>query len=362
MSSSSSASAIVADKVSGHHLLKIDGYLGMMGPPSGESVTSCPFAVGGHLWRISCYPSGSHEWYRSYISLELVLAEEVETGVRAVVQFALMPQEQATFFRKNKPRIVRSGEHKFASHGSWRCPMFVDKTTLTKSKYLKDESFTIRCDILVFKKSRAQEGAAEPETAAPRSVSVLPSDLNRHLGGLLETGKGADVVFEVAGHNFAAHRWLLAARSPVFNAEFFGAMKGSDVAPGAVRIGDMEAPVFKAFLSFMYTDSMPEMAKKEEDAMYQHLLVAADRYNMERLKLICQDKLCRCRRIDGSSVANVLALAELHHCSDLKDACLEFLSIPANLREAMANDGFEHLSASCPSVVKELIAMCSSAP
>ncbi|KAE8793312.1 BTB/POZ domain containing protein [Hordeum vulgare] len=70
----------------------------------------------------------------------------------------------------------------------------------------------------------------------------------------------------------------------------------------------MEAPVFKAFLSFMYTDSLPEMAKKEEDAMYQHLLVAADRYNMERLKLICQDKLCR--RIDGSSVANVLALAE----------------------------------------------------
>ncbi|KAM3196081.1 hypothetical protein ACQJBY_071979 [Aegilops geniculata] len=207
-----------------------------------------------------------------------------------------------------------------------------------KSKYLKDDSFTIRCDIVVFKKSRAQEAASK--TAAPRSISVPPSDLNRHLGGLLETGKGADVVFEVAGHKFSAHRWLLAARSPVFNAEFFGAMKESDV----VRIGDMEAGVFKAFLGFMYTDSLPEMAKKEEDAMYQHLLVAADRYNMERLKLICEDKLCK--RIDASSVANVLALAELHHCRDLKDA--------------MATDGFEHLSTSCPSVVKELIALCSA--
>lgn len=358
MSSSASASAIVADKVSGHHVLKIDGFLGMMVLPSGESVTSCPFTVGDHLWRISCYPRGKDLWHQEYISLELVLAEEVETEVSALAQFALVGEEQASFFgKKNKPTKVASGILKFDSHDdSWECPTFIKRTTLVKSKYLKDDSFTIRCDIVVFKKSRAQEGAAE--TAAPRSVSVPPSDLNRHLGGLLETGKGADVVFEVAGHKFSAHRWLLAARSPVFNAELFGAMKESDVTPGVVRIGDMEAQVFKAFLSFMYTDSLPEMAKEEEDAMYQHLLVAADRYNMERLKLICEDKLCK--RIDASTVANVLALAELHHCRELKDACFEFLSTPANLREAMATDGFEHLSTSCPSVVKELIAICSA--
>ncbi|KAF7046005.1 hypothetical protein CFC21_055066 [Triticum aestivum] len=135
-------------------------------------------------------------------------------------------------------------------------------------------------------------------------------------------------------------------------------MKESDIAVSVVRIGDMEAGVFEAFLGFMYTGSLPEMAKEEEDAMYQHLLVAADRYNMERLKLICEDKLCK--RIDGSTVANVLALAELHHCRDLKDACYEFLSTPANLTEAMATDGSEHLSTSCPSVVKELIALCSA--
>jgi speckle-type POZ protein len=45
----------------------------------------------------------------------------------------------------------------------------------------------------------------------------------------------------------------------------------------------MEVPVFKALLCFLYTDSLPEMSKEDEDAMYQHLLVAADRYDMERL-------------------------------------------------------------------------------
>ena len=134
-------------------------------------------------------------------------------------------------------------------------------------------------------------------------------------------------------------------------------MKEGDTA-SVVRIDEMEAEVFKSLLCFAYTDSLPVTEKEDEDVMYQHLLVAADRYNMERLKLICEDKLCK--RIDGSTVANVWALAELHHCRDLKDACYEFLSTPANLTEAMATDGSEHLSTSCPSVVKELIALCSA--
>lgn len=103
-------------------------------------------------------------------------------------------------------------------------------------------------------------------------MSVPPSDLDRHLGDLLASGKGADVVFEVAGETFAAHRWLLASRSPVFGAELFGSMKESGTGTGtadAIPIHDMEAQVFRALLQFAYTDSLPETETKgeEEDAM-----------------------------------------------------------------------------------------------
>lgn len=185
-----------------------------------------------------------------------------------------------------------------------------------------------------------------------------PSDLKQHLSGLLLTERGADVVFEAGGETFAAHRCVLAARSPVFSAELFGSMKEGNT-NDLVRIDGMEAQVFKALLYFVYTDSLPEMGKEEEDAMCQHLLVAADTYNMERMKLVCEDKLCK--YINVGTVVHILALAELQHCSGLKSACIHFLSSPANLRAAMASDGFEHLSTTCPSVVKELIAM-SSAP
>lgn len=84
------------------------------------------------------------------------------------------------------------------------------------------------------------------------------------------------------------------------------------------------------------------------------MLVAADKYNLERLKLICEDKLCK--YIYVGTVATILTLAEQHHCHGLKKVCFDFLSSPTNLRAVVATDGFKHLSRSCPAIMEELIA------
>ncbi|TVU31102.1 hypothetical protein EJB05_22772, partial [Eragrostis curvula] len=62
-----------------------------------------------------------------------------------------------------------------------------------------------------------------------------------------------------------------------------------------------------ALLTFMYTDDFPEMKEQEESVRAQHLLVAADKCCLERLKLICEDKLCK--RIDKDSIVNISILA-----------------------------------------------------
>ncbi|KAF8714784.1 hypothetical protein HU200_027311 [Digitaria exilis] len=69
----------------------------------------------------------------------------------------------------------------------------------------------------------------------------------------------------------------------------------------------MEAQVFQALLVFVYTDTWPEVEQEDEPAMSQHLLVAADRYGLERLKLMCEDKLIS--HIDSNSVATLVSLA-----------------------------------------------------
>ncbi|RLN34936.1 BTB/POZ and MATH domain-containing protein 2-like [Panicum miliaceum] len=71
----------------------------------------------------------------------------------------------------------------------------------------------------------------------------------------------------------------------------------------------MEEQDFKSMLHFIYNDGLPEIEKSDDVfVMAQHLLVVADRNKLERLKLICVDKL-----IDTSKVAIVTATTLAFH-------------------------------------------------
>ncbi|KAF8672792.1 hypothetical protein HU200_049246 [Digitaria exilis] len=201
--------------------------------------------------------------------------------------------------------------------------------------------------------SRKKKLRSEDRRAHAPFVVVPPSDLNQHLGNLFVAEDGADVTFQVAGRTFKAHRFLLAARSPVFKAELLGGMKESRAIADHIQIDDILPQVFETLLHFVYNDSLPEMEGEEEAMMAQHLLEAADRYDMQRLKLICEDKLCR--HLDVSTVATTLVLAEQHNCQGLKEACIEFLKSSDALEAVMETDGFDHMAKSCPALMKELM-------
>ncbi|XP_039783560.1 BTB/POZ and MATH domain-containing protein 1-like [Panicum virgatum] len=343
---SGSASAILADTASGYHILRIDAYSRTTATSTGEYLNSLPFTVGGHRWRIRYYPTASHQGTK-ITSLFLYLDESVTEAIKVQLKFRFVGNvaEQA---------LTLGVVHSFISYYAWGDYEFIKRKDLEKSKHLQDDSFAVRCDVVVTGEFRAEEA---PVVTTPASVSVPSSDLHKHLGDLLHSEKGADVVFDVAGQTFAAHRCVLAARSPVFSAELFGVMKESDTGV-VVRIDDMEAQVFKALLYFIYTDLFPNTAEQDEDVLSQHLLVAADRYNLERLKLLCEQKLCE--YIDVGTGATILALAEQHHCHGLKKVCFDFLSSPANLKAVVTSDGFKHLSRSCPSVMEEVIGMLTN--
>ena len=145
----------------------------------------------------------------------------------------------------------------------------------------------------------------------PEQIKVPPPLLGRDLAALLEEGKGADVKITVEDETFDAHRIILEARSPVFHALLNIPMReGSE---GVVNIKDIRPPVFKALLHFMYTDALPdELGDGQMDAaIAQHLLEAADRYELVRLRQICENRLCQ--TVDVDTVATTLTLAEQNH-------------------------------------------------
>lgn len=59
--------------------------------------------------------------------------------------------------------------------------------------------------------------------------------------------------------------------------------------------------------------------------MAQHLLVAADRFQLIRLRGICEQRLCV--SIEEETVATTLALAEQNNALELKRVCLEYVAL-----------------------------------
>jgi speckle-type POZ protein len=155
-------------------------------------------------------------------------------------------------------------------------------------------------------------------------VQLPSSSLSDNLVKLLLEKKGADVDFNVQGEVFSAHKIVLAMRSSVFDAEFYGPME--DKGRQCIIIDDMQPAVFRAFIHYIYTDLMPSMDDLDDDEkreMVKHLVVAADKYAMEPMKMLCEGMLCK--SLDVENLASILALADQHHCNKLKDACIDFM-------------------------------------
>ncbi|KAM0844245.1 hypothetical protein ACQ4PT_057198 [Festuca glaucescens] len=193
---------------------------------------------------------------------------------------------------------------------------------------------------------RADEVAAE--VAPPPPLSRF--DARGLFAETIRSKNLNNVTVHAGGETFSARRWVLEALSPVFRAKL------QDATSGELHMADVDAEVFQAMRQFMYREVLRSDCYEQtevEATMAERLLVAADMYGLEKLKLACGETLCA--RVDLGSVGAMLALAERHGCPVLKEACMAFLSCAGNLRSFVATDGFQRLKRECPSAAEEIV-------
>jgi speckle-type POZ protein len=263
--------------------------------------------------------------------------------VRALYDLRLVNQDSGLSLSVNSCLVSPKEFNSLDITSTWGYASFKKRSELEQSAYLRDDRLIIECDLTVVK---------EPIVAKAVEVQIPPSDLSDNFGKLLETAEKADVTFKVKGKAFRAHKIVLATRSPVFKAELYGPMRDKR---RNITVQDMQPAVFKALLHFIYTDSLPSMDNLDVDdnqEMVKHLLVAADRYAMERMKIQCEGILCK--SLDVETVATTLALADQHHCIRLRDACIEFITSSNRMDDVLASEGYVHLKRSCPSVLLDV--------
>jgi speckle-type POZ protein len=299
--------------------------------PIRKAMHSNAFLAGGHMWRIKCYPRGSRESDDGvYLSIFAQLVSK-SSSVNAIFEVFLVDKDGQT----SSSAAKRSDVHLFQEE-DWGWCHFVTHTDLV-NKYIIDEHITFMCAVLVIH---------------DRSIPVPPSDMGKHLGTLLDSTDGTDVSFIVDSERFCAHRAVLSARSLVFKAELLGSM--AEAAMASITLHDIAPATFRVMLRFIYTDVFPgddELGESPSE-MVQHLLAAADRYALDRLKLMCARKLWSDVSVD--TVASTLACAEMHNCLELKNNCIAFFAVEKHFKKAVLTPGFVQLVQQFPTIIDEL--------
>ncbi|KAF8708841.1 hypothetical protein HU200_030231 [Digitaria exilis] len=220
----------------------------------GRLLKSTPLTVGGYSWMIQFFLNGHSFDYCSYYMRK---ASACVSLAGTPVAATAMPKAKYTLSlvgRDGQPSRLWRARSPIRTYGwphpnSWGIKLHYRKPLLRLFGCLDGNRLKIRCELTVF-----------VFTALSTTKDTSPA--------------GADVTFHVAGAAFRAHKVMLAARSPVFDAELFGPMAKKD---DFVEIADMEPAIFEMLLHFVYTDSLLAIFN---GAGNNSTAVAADRYGM----------------------------------------------------------------------------------
>ncbi|GJN36667.1 hypothetical protein PR202_gb25549 [Eleusine coracana subsp. coracana] len=318
------ASTCALETSRGKHVFKIAGYNLYKGHGVGRFIRSSTFFVGGRGWSIRYYPDGhAGNENRPFVSVYLELMDQKQgtAEVRAVYNLGLVDQLNGTSKVLFNPVVPKAFSR---ASPAWGARWFIRRTELeASSTFLRDDTIVIECEISVI-------------VTMPRRVPMWRSSSRIRL---------------------SVHV-VLATRSPVFKAELCGPLR--DKERQNIIVEDMQPTVFSALLHFIYTDSLPSMDdlhRGENREFVKYLLEAADRYAMDRMKIICESILCK--RLDLDNVAATLALADQHQCHKLKDVCIQFIISSNGIEEMMASQGYLYLKRACPGVTVEILEKAS---
>lgn len=131
-----------------------------------------------------------------------------------------------------------------------------------------------------------------------------------------DRNKTGDIKFSVGSEVIHAHRCVLAALSPKYEAEFYGSLPEN----GIVHVKDVSPAAFKEFLQFFYTEDVTLSIENIEDVLNLSKQSLNEKLVTEctdfLLEMIALDKLCWCYR-----------LALLHDIKTLTEFCEDHISV-----------------------------------
>ncbi|XP_031787262.1 speckle-type POZ protein B [Nasonia vitripennis] len=257
------------------------------GPPGNESFK----------WFLRLYPA------KSSVGIYLIKNSSSTIAVNDTFTIGSKKKSYVDTFKGTKPE-------------GW--PTFMDRSVAINS-CLPNGSLVVKCEISTLSNIVAStEINVDPYSSTKNKVnkSKLPDELLT----LLEDEKFSDITILLDDNEIRAHRIILALRSPVFaslleeNRTESNCNRNSSI----LEIKDVKPKIFKKLLHYIYTDKVDSIDSK----IAKDLLVAAIKYDVKGLKVICEEFLYNSINVDNA--IEILDITDQYHIPVLKSRVMKF--------------------------------------
>lgn len=334
-------------KVRGRHRWSIDNFLRRASCTEvGDSLCSPVFVVpveayGGDVqdlaFQLEVFPNGEEgEDNSDYVAVFLTSRRQEDLDVK--YDFSVQKADGTCWGR------IGNTFKKFSpDQNSWGYGKAFSKAKLNEkaSELLPGNKLTIVCNLEIYYSDRLTGGKVpsphDTQTELER-LEATGASLSEDLASaasFLPDARFSDVTLVCGNRSFACHKVILSARSDVFSA-MFSHSDTVEVRTNVVEIADVEPDALEQMLRFIYTDKVDETAAT---SFACGLLTAADKYNVPRLKAVCERVIAE--NIDVPNAAQTLVLAHLHEAKVLKKVALDFVT--QNIARVSETTGWDEI-------------------
>uniref|UniRef100_A0A6V7J1V5 BTB domain-containing protein n=1 Tax=Bracon brevicornis TaxID=1563983 RepID=A0A6V7J1V5_9HYME len=290
-----------------------------------EILDSPPFNIGpkNTVWNLKFYPCGTTKDTSDFVSIFLCLQKKgtpEPTG--------LIVKYQLSIVKSNETLIKQEAITKYKKEGIWGWSKFMERAKLLR-ECEHGESFIIRCSMEL-----AMVIATEPENITI-SLDFEKNQLGQDCHQLIqEVDQFSDITITVDTKKYHVHKVMLAARSTVFKA-MLTHNEFEENRTRIINIVDYEPEVIAGMIEFIYTDKVTNL-----EVLADRLIGAAHKYELKRLRTMCEGALGQC--LDTKNAANILVLAHMYEATKLLEYTINFIA--DNFYEVAASENYDKIS------------------
>ena len=289
-------------------------------------------------WKIKLYPKGRKEQENK---LSIFLLNDNDFSMKAKYSVSILDSSL------KKTNTWTSETRLFVGGFTWgEAGWLLSESIINNPELLTEGHLTIYCELTVYgtDETKTSSGSRDVEIKSGTSAKGL-EQVSQHLGKLFNIKEFSDVEIECEGEIFNCHINILSTRSDVFRAMFQADM--AENRTKKVIIQDIDSDVASEMLHFIYTGGANENVLKEKSG---ELLAAANKYQLDVLKSICEDYLCSNLQINNA-VEN-LVFGDLYQASKLRRVAMKVIA--RNLVKVVKTEEYRNLVKHHPSLAAEI--------